>query len=465
MAFSDLLFLFFFLPLTLAAYFLTPKRHRITVLFAASLVWFAFSDTLYLPLLLGAILIYYLAGRLISHWQEKPGQRRVVFWGALGLNLGILLIFKFHLFSDLYLSTPLNAMAVPLGISVYQLQGISYLKDLYQGKVKVQKNFVRLGVGMAFFPTAVCGPITPYGEMQRQLRFTTPDSTRIARGYHLFVRGLVKKLLFADTLINGWETIQSLGSQQLSALTAWTGAFCFAFGFTYFLSGYADMGRGLARIFGMTLPVNFRQPFAAKSVVEFWRRFNLSLSGWITRYAIPKIGGGKEDRLLYLSACLKMLILWLCMGLWYGNHLLWLLWGLWICFFILLETTFLSSLLAKLPGLVRRIYTLLVLLVGFVILSAPNAVQMANYLGAMFGATGLLADEAGWFCLSHYWPILLLAAFCSGSFWHKFYLWSLRRFPTLSRIGLGVAQTLGLLGFLLYLLSAHTDPCLNLMRF
>ncbi len=465
MAFSDLLFLFFFLPLTLAAYFLTPKRHRITVLFAAGLVWFAFSDALYLPLLLAAILIYYLAGRLINRWQGKKGLRRAVFWSALGLNLGMLLVFKFHLFSDLYLSTSLNAMAFPLGISVYQLQGISYLKDLYQEKVKVQKSFIRLGAGMAFFPTAVCGPITPYGEMQRQLRLTNPDSARIARGYHLFVWGLVKKLLFADTLLNGWKVIQSLGAQQLSVLTAWTGAFCFAFGFTYFLSGYADMARGLARIFGMTLPVNFRQPFAAKSVVEFWRRFNLSLSSWIARYALPKIGGGKEDRLLYLSACLKMLILWVCMGLWFGNHLLGLLWGLWICFFILLETTFLSSLLAKLPKLVRRLYTLLVLLVGFVILSASDAAQMVNYLGAMFGATGVLADETGWFFLSYFWPVLLLAIFCSSSIWHKIYLWSLRRFPTLSRIGMGAAQTLGLLGCLLYLLSTHTDPCLDLMRF
>ena len=465
MAFSDLLFLFFFLPLTLAAYFLTPKRYRVTVLFAASLVWFAFSDTLYLPLLLLAMGIYYLAGRLLGRWRTKPGRRRAVFWTALGLNLAALLVFKFHLFSDLYLTTALNSLAIPLGISVYQLQGISYLKDLYQDKVKVQKNFVRLGAGMAFFPTVVCGPITPYGEMQRQLRFTRPDSTRIARGYHLFVRGLVKKLLFADTLINGWDIIRSLQTQQLSVLTAWTGALCFAFGFTYFLSGYADMGRGIARIFGMALPVNFRQPFAAKSVVEFWRRFNLSLSGWITRYAMPKLSGGKEDRFLYLSACFKMVIVWICMGLWYGNHLLGLLWGLWICFFILLETTFLSSLLAKLQNLVRQLYTMLELLVGFVILSAQNALEMVNYLGAMFGATGVLADDGAWFYLLHYWPVLLLAAFCSGSFWHRFYLWALRRFPTLSRIGLGVVETVGLAGSLLYLLSAHTDPCLSLMRF
>ena len=465
MAFSDLLFLFFFLPLTLLAYFLTPKRHRILVLFAASLIWFAFSDAFYLPLLLLSISIYYLAGRLIHRWRTKSGLCRAAFWTALGLNLAGLLVFKFHLFSGLYLTTTLNSLAIPLGISVYQLQGISYLKDLYQDKVKVQKNYVRLATGMAFFPTAICGPITPYGEMQRQLRFTNPDSTRIARGYHLFVRGLVKKLLFADTLINGWDIIQSLKPGQLSVLTAWTGVFCFAFGFTYFLSGYADMGRGLARIFGMTLPVNFRQPFSAKSVVEFWRRFNLSLSGWITRYALPKIGGGKEDRFLYLSACFKMVIVWVCMGLWYGNHLFGLLWGLWICFFILLESTFLSSLLAKLPSLVRRIYTLLVLLVGFVILSAQNAAQMVSYLGAMFGATGMLADAGAWFYLLHYWSILLLAAFCSGSFWHKFYLWTLRRFPTLSRIGLGVVETVGLIWSLLYLLSAHTDPCLGLMRF
>lgn len=465
MAFSDLLFLFFFLPLTLAAYFLTPKRHRIVVLFASSLIWFSFSDFLYLPLLLGAILIYYLAGRFIHRWRTKPKKRLAVFWFALGLNLLGLLMFKFHLFSDLYLTTSLNAMAIPLGISVYQLQGISYLKDLYQDKVKVQKNFIRLATGIAFFPTAICGPITPYGEMQRQLRFTSPDSTRIARGYHLFVRGLVKKLLFADTLIHGWDIIQSLQTEQLSVLTAWTGVICFAFGFTYFLSGYADMGRGLARIFGMTLPVNFRQPFAAKSVVEFWRRFNISLSGWITRYAMPKVGSGKEDRFLYLSACFKMVIVWVCMGLWYGNHLFGLLWGLWICFFILLETTFLSSLLAKLPSLIRRIYTLFVLMVGFVILSSQNAVQMIDYLGAMFGSTGILADDAAWFYLLHYWPILLLAAFCSGNFWHRFYLWTLRRFPTLSRIGLGVAETAGMIGCLLYLFSAHIDPCLNLMRF
>ena len=465
MAFSDLLFLFFFLPLTLATFFLTPKRHRILVLFASSLIWFAFSDTFYLPLLLLSIVIYYLAGQLISHWRTKPKLSRRVLWAALGLNLLGMLVFKFHLFSDLYITTSLNSLAIPLGISVYQLQGISYLKDLYQDKVKVQKNFIRLATGIAFFPTVVCGPITPYGEMQRQLRFTSPDSTRIARGYHLFVRGLVKKLLFADTLINGWQVIQSMQAQQFSVLTAWLGVLCFAFGFTYFLSGYADMGRGLARIFGMTLPVNFRQPFSAKSVVEFWRRFNLSLSSWITRYALPKIGGGKEDRLIYLSACFKMVILWLLMGLWYGNHLFGVLWGLWICFFILLESTFLSSLLNKLPGLVRRIYTLLVLLIGFVILSAQNAMQMIRYLGAMFGSTGVLADDAGWFFFQHYWFILLLAAFCCGSFWHKFYLWCLRRFPTLSRIGLGVAETVGMLGSVFYLLSAHSDPCLSLMRF
>lgn len=465
MAFSDLLFLFFFLPLTLAAYFLTPKRHRVTVLFAASLVWFAFSDTLYLPLLAASVAVYYLAGRLLWRWRARKGLRRAVFWSALGLNLAALLVFKFHLFSDLYLSTPLNSLAIPLGISVYQLQGISYLKDLYQDKVKVQKNILRLGTGMAFFPTAVCGPITPYGEMQRQLRYARPDSTRIARGYRLFVRGLVKKLLFADTLIHGWEIIRSLESGQLPALTAWVGAFCFAFGFTYFLSGYADMGRGIARIFGMVLPVNFRQPFSAKSVVEFWRRFNLSLSGWITRYAMPKVGTGREDRFVYLSACFKMLIVWICMGLWYGNHLLGLLWGLWICFFILLETTFLNSLLSRLPNLLRRVYTLLVLLVGFVILSSQNALEMVNFLGAMFGATGVAADEGSWFYLLHYWPILLLAALCSGSFWHRFYLWCLRRFPTLSRIGLGILETVGLAGCLLYQLSAHVDPCLSLMRF
>ena len=384
MAFSDLLFLFFFLPLTLAAFFLTPKRHRILVLFASSLIWFAFSDTFYLPLLLLSIVIYYLAGRLIRHWRTKPKLSRRVLWAALGLNLLGMLVFKFHLFSDLYLTTSLNSLAIPLGVSVYQLQGISYLKDLYQDKVKVQKNFIRLATGIAFFPTVVCGPITPYGEMQRQLRFTSPDSTRIARGYHLFVRGLVKKLLFADTLINGWQVIQSMQAQQFSVLTAWLGVLCFAFGFTYFLSGYADMGRGLARIFGMTLPVNFRQPFSAKSVVEFWRRFNLSLSSWITRYALPKIGGGKEDRLIYLSACFKMVILWLLMGLWYGIRLKYLIWGASLGVFIVLETLF-DNFFSRLPTVVRRVYTLVVIVVSFAWFSSLSLSQGTFYLQTMFG--------------------------------------------------------------------------------
>ena len=405
MVFSSLTFLCFFLPLTLGVYYLLPKRARNGVLLAASLVFYAWGEPKYVLLMVLSIGAKYVFGRLIG----KEGSRSR-FWLAVSVifDLGMLCLFKY---TDLLIATfndltggrlePLG-LALPIGISFYTFQAMSYTVDVWRGKVAPQRNLLDFGAYIAMFPQLIAGPIVRYSEVERQLKERSVTAEDFAAGLCRFAAGLGKKVLLANQLGKLWQTASS-GTP--SALLAWLGALAFSLQIYFDFSGYSDMAIGLGALFGFRFPENFRHPYEADSVTEFWRRWHITLSTWFREYLYIPLGGNRRGLKRQL---LNLGIVWALTGLWHGAGWNFLAWGLAWFVLLALEKLFLLKLMKKLPGLLRHTLTLTAVLLCWVLFACePSA--LGPYLGAMFGSNGA-AGGMDLFWLLHYGILLLVSA-------------------------------------------------------
>ena len=386
MVFSSAISLFFFVPIV----FLLDRRlsnvdAKNTWLLLASLVFYSFGQVYYLPLLLASVALNYVCGRLAAGKYAKLGVTLAVLGG-----IGLLAVFKYADFAIRTLnalcglSLPLTGIALPIGISFYTFQLISYTVDVYTEKVAYPPAYWKLLLYVSMFPQLIAGPIVRYVDVAAQIDARELDSENIFRGVTRFCIGLGKKVLLANQMGAVWSEIYALGG-DVSALMAWTGAIAYTFQIYFDFSGYSDMAIGLGRMFGFKFPENFRYPYQSVSITDFWRRWHITLSTWFKEYLYIPLGG---NRCGLARQALNLLIVWSLTGFWHGAGWNFVMWGLYYFVILFIEKLFLLKALDKLPKLFRHVYALLLIVIGWVIFASDDVSVLLPYLGSMFGANG-----------------------------------------------------------------------------
>ena len=437
MVFSSLTFLFAYLPLTLLVYFVSPLRWRNLVLLVVSLIFYGWGEPVYITIMVLSILIDYSHGLLVEKYRHNDKKARWFVAQSVIFNLLLLGFFKYGTFlaENLYLLTgiqipqsvtvagltvPLLGIPLPIGISFYTFQTMSYTIDVYRRDAPVQRNMVDFGAFVTMFPQLIAGPIVRYKTVAAELNRRTHASEQFALGARRFCVGLAKKVLLANAVGKLWdECLAAQGAGTLTAAAGWLGLVAFGFQIYFDFSGYSDMAIGLGRMFGFTFCENFDHPYCAASVTEFWRRWHMSLTTWFREYLYIPLGGNRCGTARTLR---NILIVWLCTGFWHGASWNFVLWGLYFAAWLILEKYVFRSLLERTPAAVRHLYTLLVVLVGWGLFAMEDLSVCGGYLAACFGA-GDLWSAADGFRLRSYGLTLVVLALAStpwgGRLWAK----------------------------------------------
>ena len=392
MVFSSTIFLCIYLPLVLLGYYICPRKQKNLFLLIVSLVFYAWGEPKYVFLMIFSILVNYAFGRLMDKYRENKKRLKLMLVLSVVIDLGLLSVFKY---TD-FIITNLNAafdtgfdllnVALPIGISFYTFQAMSYTIDVYRGDVKVQKNLIDFGMYITMFPQLIAGPIVRYSDVEAQLADRSVTTQDFTDGIMRFTVGLGKKVLLANQMGAVWSDIYALGG-NVSALTAWIGAIAFTFQIYFDFSGYSDMAIGLGRMFGFKFPENFRYPYQSVSITDFWRRWHITLSTWFKEYLYIPLGGNRRG---LARQALNLLIVWSLTGLWHGAGWNFLMWGLYYFVVLFIEKLFLLKALDKLPKLLQHIYALVLIVIGWVIFASDDVTTLLPYLGSMFGANGAL---------------------------------------------------------------------------
>lgn len=390
MVFSSTIFLCVYLPLVLLGYYICPKKGRNLFLLIVSLVFYAWGEPKYVFLMIFSILVNYIFGRLMDKHRENKKRLKLMLVLSVVIDLGLLSVFKY---TD-FIITNVNAIfgssfdllniALPIGISFYTFQAMSYTIDVYRNDVRVQKNLIDFGMYITMFPQLIAGPIVRYADVQDQLAERSVTTADFSEGVMRFVVGLGKKVLLANQMGAVWSEIYALGG-DVSALMAWTGAIAYTFQIYFDFSGYSDMAIGLGRMFGFKFPENFRYPYQSVSITDFWRRWHITLSTWFKEYLYIPLGG---NRCGLARQALNLLIVWSLTGFWHGAGWNFVMWGLYYFVILFIEKLFLLKALDKLPKLFRHVYALLLIVIGWVIFASDDVGVLLPYLGSMFGANG-----------------------------------------------------------------------------
>ena len=390
MVFSSTIFLCVYLPLVLLGYYICPKKGRNLFLLIVSLVFYAWGEPKYVFLMIFSILVNYIFGRLMDKNRGRQKRMKLLLVLSVVIDLGLLSVFKY---TD-FIITNVNAIfgasfdllniALPIGISFYTFQAMSYTIDVYRDDVRVQKNLIDFGMYITMFPQLIAGPIVRYADVQDQLADRSVTTADFSEGVMRFVVGLGKKVLLANQMGAVWSEIYALGG-DVSALMAWTGAIAYTFQIYFDFSGYSDMAIGLGRMFGFKFPENFRYPYQSVSITDFWRRWHITLSTWFKEYLYIPLGGNRRG---LARQALNLLIVWSLTGFWHGAGWNFVMWGLYYFVILFIEKLFLLKALDKLPKLFRHVYALLLIVIGWVIFASDDVGVLLPYLGSMFGANG-----------------------------------------------------------------------------
>ena len=460
MVFSSLTFLFGYLPLTLALYFLTPLRRRNFVLLLASLFFYGWGEPVYVGVMFLSIFIDYTHGLLVERFRQQDRLARWFVGQSLVFNLLLLGFFKYWDFLAANLSllpgitVPQLGLPLPLGISFFTFQTMSYTIDVYRRDAPVQRNIIGFGAYVTLFPQLIAGPIVKYKTVAAELVHRTVTSRDFAEGACRFTAGLAKKVLLANAAGALWESCQA--SQNAGALTVaggWTGLFAFGLQIYFDFSGYSDMAIGLGRILGFRFDENFDHPYLSTSVGEFWRRWHMSLTSWFREYLYFPLGGSRAGSAKTLR---NLLIVWFCTGFWHGASWNFVLWGLYFGLWLILERFVFRDLLARTPVLVKRFYTLLVVFVGWGIFAMEDLGVCGRYLAVCFGGGPLWSAPDGYRLRSWALILLLLAL---GSTTLAADLW--KKIPERGRKVLApVLMALGLVVSTAYLVDGSYNPFL-----
>lgn len=390
MVFSSLMFLFRFMPAFFLIYFLTPRRAKNLVLFLGSLVFYAWGEPIYVLLMLFSTGSDYLHGLIIEKARKQGQEKRAKAFliSSVVINLAMLGFFKY---TDFLIGTvngltglaiPLLKLPLPIGISFYTFQTMSYTIDVYRRKVPAQRNLITFGTFVTMFPQLIAGPVVQYKDVQRKLQERSLTAEGLTEGLRRFILGLGKKVLLANQAGALYAQISGWGEAQMTFAAAWSAMLCFAFQIYFDFSGYSDMAAGLGKMLGFVFPENFNYPYMARSVTDFWRRWHMSLSGWFREYVYIPLGGNQKG---LRRQIFNILVVWALTGIWHGASWNFLLWGLWFGGFLILEKTWLLKVISTKPAVLGRIYTLLVVLGGWVLFSCTKLAGLGSWLKALVG--------------------------------------------------------------------------------
>ena len=425
MLFSSIVFLFTFLPIILILYYLVPRPMKNVILLFGSLLFYAWGEPVYIFLMIFSILFNYICGLDIARNLKDPAaaKRSLIF--TVAVNLCILGFFKYEGFvldslsAVLPVDIPYRAMALPIGISFYTFQILSYIIDVYRGHVKVQTNLLDFALYVTMFPQLIAGPIVQYADVDRQLHVRKESWGKFGEGSMFFIRGLAKKVLLANTIGMVYTEVAALAPGKVSVLSAWIGCISYAFQIYFDFSGYSDMAIGLGKMFGFEFLKNFDYPYISQSITEFWRRWHISLGSWFREYVYIPLGGNRVPVIKHLR---NLLIVWFLTGLWHGAAWNFVAWGLYYGLILILEKYFLSRVLERLPAVFRHIYSLVLVLIGWVFFFSPTLGGAVDYIQLMFGvgANGLV-DSEGLYLLTTNLLLLILLVIGSTPIVHRAY--------------------------------------------
>ncbi|MBQ3432475.1 MAG: MBOAT family protein [Clostridia bacterium] len=468
MVFSSSTFLIVFLPVTLALYYVIGHfvSRNMTVkniiLLIASLLFYAWGEPVYIILMLLSIVFNFIAGKDIDSAKKanNPAQAKIAFLIAIIFNLAVLGFFKYFGFLveniNMLLHTDMHIpqLALPIGISFYTFQIMSYIIDLYRGETEVQEHIVPFALYVSLFPQLIAGPIVKYRDVAQQLYMRKESLQKFSHGMLRFTVGLSKKLLLANTLGAVYTTIQAGGAAHTSTLSAWIGILCYTLQIYFDFSGYSDMAIGLGKMFGFHFNENFNYPYIATSVTDFWRRWHISLSTWFKEYVYIPLGGNRKK---VPRVILNLMIVWLLTGLWHGAAWTFISWGVFYGVLLIIEKYVLAKVLPHIPNVIKRAVTLIIVMVGWVFFSAPTLSEAMQYLRTMFGGGIGFADAQAKYLLSGN-IIVILIGIVAATPLYKRVIRSLRP-QTVSRLKIAVFPILFLL-CLVFMISETYNPFL-----
>ena len=415
MLFTSISFLYYFLPALIIIYFITPKKYKNIILLIASLLFYFYGEPKYVFLMIAEIIIAYIGAILIDKYKN---QSKNILITTLFIHVFLLIIFKYTDFIIQTINDISNAnikllnIALPIGISFYTFQIISYIIDVYNGKVNVQKNIIKLATYVSLFPQLVAGPIVRYQTVEKELDDRVHSFNNFAYGIRRFTIGLAKKVLIANAL--GELCSKAFLADEKTIVFFWIFGISYMLQLYFDFSAYSDMAIGLGRIFGFHFPENFNYPYISKSITEFWRRWHISLSTWFKDYVYIPLGGNREGKYKQIR---NILIVWLLTGIWHGANWTFLIWGLLFGIILIIEKLFLNKFMEKLPSFIRRIYVLFIVMILFIIFNSDNmSVALTNIKGLFGMNEEAFVNDYTLHYLKSYLPVLIIALLGSTPF-------------------------------------------------
>ncbi len=419
MVFSTPIFLFYFLVLTLLVYYLVPRRLRNLVLLCASLLFYYWGERRYAVIMLLSTAIDYTHGLLVERCRARGNDRgaRLAVASSVVFNLALLIFFKYWDFIARSLQAaglgfmPVLNVHLPIGISFYTFQTMSYTIDVYRGDARAQRSILNFGTFVTLFPQLIAGPIIKYKDLGDQIDRRDCAVDKFASGVRSFMAGMGKKVLIANNVGMLWEAYKSMSPSSLTVAGAWLGVLAFTFQIYFDFSGYSDMAVGLGRMLGFEFLPNFNYPYISKSITEFWRRWHISLSTWFREYLYIPLGGSRCSKPRWMF---NLFVVWAATGIWHGASWNFLLWGLYFFVLLMIEKFFLLDALKKTPAVLAHLYTLFFVTVSWAIFALEDFERLRTYLKVMFGLGGApLADGVFRYYLTCYLPVLIVAGLAS----------------------------------------------------
>lgn len=408
MVFSSLTFLFYFLPIVLIIYYIVPKKAKNIVLLTSSLLFYFYGEPKFGILMVISILLTYIHGLLMDKY---PKRKKLFLISSIVISSGLLVVFKYTDFiisninMVLHSNIDLVKLSLPIGISFYTFQMISYIIDVYRGEAKVQKSFLKLATYVALFPQLIAGPIVRYTTIEDELDNRKYSFDNFSNGVRRFVIGLSKKILVANVLASAISSFST--SQEKTVLFYWIYGLANALQIYFDFSGYSDMAIGLGKMLGFNFPENFNYPYISKSVTEFWRRWHITLGTWFKDYIYIPLGGNRVGKIKWLR---NILIVWFLTGLWHGAAWNFILWGVLYGVLLVIEKMGLLKVLEKIPNVISRAYVTLITIIGFIIFSGSSVSEILNNIGGIFGiGVSKFADLESLYCLKNYAAIFIIA--------------------------------------------------------
>ena len=463
-------------------YFFSSDKIRNVLIFITGLLFYAWGEPFYVCLMLFSTAIDYTAGRLMAKYDDDNKKRKICLIVSVCMNVGLLAIFKYSDFlidslngvfgtsvtnPVVLVNKALNSLypfglnekrvELPIGISFYTFQSMSYTIDLYLRNIKVQKSFLNFASYVSLFPQIVAGPIVRYEDVANELESRTVNIAKISAGIGLFVKGLAKKVLLANNIGMVWTQIKAMDYSTISVATAWLGIIAFAFQIYFDFSGYSDMATGLGKMLGFEFPKNFDHPYISKSISEFWRRWHITLGSWFRSYVYIPLGGNRNGN---FKTYRNLFITWALTGLWHGASWNFILWGLFFGVLIIIERLGFGKILEKLPSAVSMLYTFVMVLFGWVLFDTDTLADAGRYYAAMFGAGGSLVDSYARYTIASNAVMLVLCILISGGLGSRLISFCEEKNKRASAVA-GVAVKIGgLLICTAYLVGATYNPFL-----